>query len=110
MVNNLFLDDKDYHLLQSIFSHICPNAVIWAYGSRTKPGEAHGGSDLDLALITLGENALPLPILYAALTESSLTFRVDLHRFERLPLNVQEEIKQHYVVFYEPKPVASVRT
>lgn len=102
-MNNLFIDENDYNLLQSIFSHICPNAVIWAYGSRTKLGEAHDASDLDLALITLGNNALPIPILYAALAECSLAFRVDLHLFNRLPLGFRNEIKQHYVVFYEPK-------
>lgn len=44
---NLRANDLD--LLQKIFRDYCPDAEIWAYGSRVN-GDSHSGSDLDLTV------------------------------------------------------------
>lgn len=95
----LILDQDDTQQLTDIFAHCCPNAVIWAYGSRIG-GKAHSGSDLDLAIKDLGENSLTIPTIRAVLDESTLSFRVDLHVFDWLPKSFQEEIERKYIVFY----------
>ena len=95
----LILDQDDTEQLTDIFNHCCPNAVIWAYGSRVG-GKAHSGSDLDLAIKDLGENSLTIPMIRAVLDESTLPFRVDLHVFDWLPKSFQEEIRRKYIVFY----------
>ena len=98
-MSDLFLKERYHSQLIDIFNHCCPNAVIWAYGSRVG-GNAHSGSDLDLAIKDLGENSLTIPMIRAVLDESTLPFRVDLHVFDWLPKRFQEEIQKKYVVFY----------
>ena len=98
-MSDLFLKERYHSQLTDIFNHCCPNAVIWAYGSRVG-GKAHSGSDLDLAIKDLGENSLTIPMIRAVLDESTLPFRVDLHVFDWLPKSFQEEIERKYIVFY----------
>ena len=45
----LFIKPEYFKMLTDIFDSYCPNAEIWAYGSRIK-NEAHQGSDLDLVV------------------------------------------------------------
>ena len=96
----LILDPDDTEQLTDIFAHCCPNAVIWAYGSRVG-GNAHSGSDLDLAIKDLGANALSIPMIRSVLDESTLPFRVDLHVFDELPKPFHKEIEKKHVVFFE---------
>ena len=46
-MDSLFLDAKYLDMLRNIFIDFCPEAEIFAYGSRVN-GKSHSGSDLDL--------------------------------------------------------------
>lgn len=46
-MDSLFLDAKYLDMLRNIFIDYCPEAEIFAYGSRVN-GKSHSGSDLDL--------------------------------------------------------------
>ena len=48
-MDRLFLKPEYLKILFDIFADYCPEAEIWAYGSRIKD-EAHEGSDLDLVV------------------------------------------------------------
>lgn len=45
-MNKFFIKPYQQKILTDIFDVYCPNAEIWAYGSRVG-GDAHSGSDLD---------------------------------------------------------------
>lgn len=90
------------YLLEQIKIHI-PSAAVWAFGSRIK-GSHHPASDLDLAVLCDKETAKKaMPKLNEALVESNLPFKVQLLDFHRLPENMQENIKKHYVVLHQPE-------
>ena len=65
----------------------------WAYDSRVN-GNAHEGSDLDLAVIN------PLLQLREALSDSNLPILVDVMDWARIPEAFQKEIKKNYMVVY----------
>jgi predicted nucleotidyltransferase len=89
-------------LLDEIGRHI-PNATVWAFGSRVT-GEHRPASDLDLAVHCDKETALKkLPKLNERLIESDLPFKVQLLDYNRLPENMQGNIKEKYVVLYPPQ-------
>ena len=54
-MNNLFIKPEHLKLLKDIFNKYCPEAEIWAYGSRLN-GNAHEGSDLDLIIKSFNDN------------------------------------------------------
>jgi len=89
------------YLLDTIGRYI-PRATVWAFGSRVK-GTHHPASDLDLAVHCDKETARKeLPRLNEALIESDLSFKVQVLDYNRLPENMQEMIRQQYVVIYAP--------
>jgi uncharacterized protein len=84
-----------------------PSATVWAFGSRVK-GSHHPASDLDLAVLCDKETAQKiLPKLNDVLVESDLPFKVQLLDFNRLPANMQENIKNQYMVLYHPQEKTS---
>jgi predicted nucleotidyltransferase len=92
------------YLLEQIELHI-PSATVWAFGSRVTWSH-HPASDLDLAVHCNKETAKKaLPKLSGMFTESDMPFTVQLLDFDRLPENMQENIKKKYVVLYQPHEV-----
>lgn len=88
------------YVVEEIERHV-PEATVWAFGSRVK-GSCRAESDLDLAVVCDEETAKKLARLGLVFTESDVPFRVQLLDFNRLPENMQENIKKDYVVLYEP--------
>ena len=89
-------------LLDEIERYIS-DATVWAFGSRVT-GRHRPASDLDLAVHCDKETAQKdLPRLNEALIESDLPFKAQLLDFDRLPENMQANIKEKYVVLY-PSP------
>lgn len=83
--------------LKSILNEYCPNAEVWAYGSRLTEN-CHSGSDLDLVIKSFNDKTKSLYELKALLNDSNIPFIIDIHEFDRLPDYFQTEIKKNYVV------------
>jgi predicted nucleotidyltransferase len=98
-MTSIFINPKYLHLLTEIFKTYCPNAEIWAFGSRVF-GEAHEGSDLDLAVISLGKTSIPLYELRNKIQESVIPFLVDIIAFNSIPQSFKDEILRNYAVIY----------
>jgi predicted nucleotidyltransferase len=99
-MTKLFVKPRHLVMLTDIFKAHCPSAEIWAYGSRVG-GDAHDGSDLDLAIKTLGEAEITAYELKEIITESNIPFLIDLFEFDKLPESFQKEIERNYVVIYK---------
>lgn len=98
-MNKIFIKSKHLAELRNIFSQHVPNTTVWAYGSRVK-GDAHSGSDLDLAISPLKDENITLGELRAILIESNIPFLLDIFEFHRLPKSFQEEIAQYRVEIF----------
>ena len=72
------LKQKHRAELEKIFSSYCPNAEVWAYGSRVN-GDSHDGSDLDLTLKSFNEPGKELSVLKALISDSNIPFLVDIN-------------------------------
>lgn len=67
--------------------------------------------DLDVAVVFVdGTEGLAVPLALQAHLESSLDHPVDLHEFDRLPLDLQFRVVQQGVVLLDRDPVRRVRT
>jgi len=89
------------YLLEQLKLYI-PDATVWAFGSRVK-GSNRTSSDLDLAVLCDKQTAKKqLPKLNEVFVESDIPFKVQLLDFNRLPANMQENIKKKYVILYRP--------
>jgi predicted nucleotidyltransferase len=87
------------YLIEQLKLHI-PLATVWAFGSRVKWSH-RPASDLDLAVLCDKETAKKiLPKLNDVFIESNLPFKVQLLDFNRLPPNMQDNIKKQFVVLY----------
>ncbi len=93
------LRTKDLDLLQKIFRDYCPDAEIWAYGSRVN-GDSHSGSDLDLTVKSFNDSKKRLYELKELLAESNITFLIDITDLNSLPFSFQDEIKKSYIVIF----------
>lgn len=90
------------YILEQIKIHI-PAATVWAFGSRVKRSH-RPASDLDLAVLCDKETAKRvLPKLNEVFIESDIPFKVQLLDFNRLPENMQENIKKGSVVLHQPQ-------
>lgn len=98
-MNKLSLKPKYLKMLTDIFDSYCPQAEIWAYGSRVN-GDFHDGSDLDLVVIDFHSKTARIYELKELIRESNIPFLVDINEFNDLPKYFQNEIKRSYVVFY----------
>jgi len=101
-MNNLFVKPKYLKMLTDIFDTYCPQAEIWAYGSRVG-GDAHEGSDLDLVVKDFHSQSAYLYELRELLRESNIPFLIDINEFDKLPDSFQKEILKNYVVIYKNK-------
>ncbi len=98
-MNSIFIKPKHLAELRTIFSQYVPNATVWAYGSRVQ-GDAHSGSDLDLAISPLKNENIDIATLKAALIESNIPFLLDIFEFHRLPKSFQDEIASYRVEIF----------
>lgn len=96
-MNNLCIKPEHLKMLKNIFNSYCPDADIWAYGSRVN-GDAHSGSDLDLVVKDFHSETANLFELRELLSESNIPFIIDIHEFDKLPKSFQEEILKNYIV------------
>ena len=85
--------------LYKIFQEYCPNAEIWAYGSRVN-GDSHSGSDLDLTIKSFNEEKKYLSELKNLLNDSDIPFLIDITEYKKLPEIFQEKIKKGYIKIY----------
>lgn len=104
--DNLLIGPKYLAELREIFREhfsLSRPLQVWAFGSRVN-GLAHGGSDLDLALVIdddSGFSQCDFHKLQEALRESNIPFLLDLCRFDTLPDSFKKEIESDYVVVYD---------
>lgn len=98
-MDKLFIKPNHVKMLRDIFDSYCPQAEIWAYGSRLNGG-AHDGSDLDLVVKNFNEENKYLYELKEILNESNIPFLIDIHEFDKLPESFRKEIEKNYIVFY----------
>lgn len=87
-------------ILTDIFHTYCPEAEIWAYGSRIN-GTSHDGSDLDLVVKSFNRSDVFLYELKKLINESNIPFLVDINEFDKLPWAFQQEILKNYVIIKE---------
>ncbi len=96
-MSELFIKPEYLKMLKDILKSYCPDAEIWAYGSRLN-GDAHSGSDLDLVVKNFNSKDKYLYELKELLSESNIPFIVDIHEFDKLPKSFQDEILKNYIV------------
>ncbi len=96
-MNKLFIKQEYLDMLLNIFNNYCPNAEVWAYGSRTS-GKAHEGSDLDLVIKDFHSRTANLGELKKLISESNIPFLVDINEFDNLPKSFQDEISKNYII------------
>lgn len=92
------LNVKKKHLeeMERIFGEYCPNAEIWAFGSRIK-NESHSGSDLDLTVKSFHEENKTVSELRELLNDSDIPFLIEILDFGKIPKSFQDEILKDYV-------------
>lgn len=103
-MDRLFLKPEYLKILFDIFADYCPEAEIWAYGSRIKD-EAHEGSDLDLVVRSFNNKEKDLYTLKELVNESNIPIITDIHEYDYLPVSFQNEIKKDYLVIWKNQPV-----
>ncbi|MCD8377624.1 MAG: nucleotidyltransferase domain-containing protein [Candidatus Gastranaerophilales bacterium] len=86
-------------ILTNIFCSYCPNALIWAYGSRVN-GDCHAGSDFDIVVRNFNDKNKSIAELRTLISESNIPFLVDISDFNDLSENFQAEIKKKYVIIF----------
>ncbi len=96
---NLLLKAEYLVMLQDIFKELIPNCSVIAYGSRVG-GDAHSGSDLDLAVMRNEKDSIDILTLRESLKESNIPFHVDIFDFLRLPKSFQQEIAKQSIEIY----------
>jgi uncharacterized protein len=98
-MKQLFLRDKDKHLLEQLIKRYLPNITVWAYGSRVK-GDAHETSDLDIVLRSEDLSAIPHDIFKTfveAVRESNIPILVDARDWAKLPISFHNEILKYHI-------------
>jgi predicted nucleotidyltransferase len=98
----MILREKDRQTLMSIFSSINYPMDVLAYGSRVN-GEAHDGSDLDLAVCGKNSQSLPIDVYFKLLKkiqDSNIPILVDIKDFYALPSKFRQSIESKHEVFY----------
>jgi predicted nucleotidyltransferase len=86
--------------LRPLLQQAAPRSEIWAFGSRVN-GDAHPGSDLDLALRKVPPGESPSRIaarLRSLLADSDLPVAVDVLDWSTLPDPMRAEIEKRHLV------------
>jgi len=99
-MTNLNVKPQYLKMLMDILSNYCPEAEIWAYGSRVN-GDSHDGSDLDLVVKSFNNPDKKLYELKEILRESNIPFLIDINEFDYLPESFQKEILKNYIVLFK---------
>ena len=95
----LSIKEEYLNELKDIFNNYCPNAEIWAYGSRIK-NDCPSGSDLDLVVKNFNDGTKNIIELRTLLNNSDIPFLIDINEFDKLPSYFQEEIKKEYIKLF----------
>ncbi len=83
--------------IKAILAEYMPDATVWVFGSRVT-GKAKQWSDCDIALLTTTPiDWQQLERLKDAFSESNLPIMIDVSDWSKLPLFLQEKIKQQHV-------------
>lgn len=98
-MTDLFIKPQYLKMITGVFDKYCPDAEVWAYGSRIK-NEAHGGSDLDLVVKSFNSDKCNISELRSLLSDTYVPFLIDINAFDDLPESFQKEILNKYVVIY----------
>ena len=102
LCEKIAIPTEELRFLLDEIERFIPSTTVWAFGSRVD-GTCRQSSDLDLAVHCDKETALKeLPKLNERLIESDLPFKVQILDFNRLPENMQGNIKEKYVMLYGP--------
>ncbi|GBU24430.1 hypothetical protein R83H12_01060 [Fibrobacteria bacterium R8-3-H12] len=98
----MILREKDRQTLINIFSSENYPMDVLAYGSRVN-GDAHDGSDLDLAVCGKNSQSIPVDVysrLLKKVQDSNIPILVDIKDFYALPSKFQQGIENKCEVFY----------
>lgn len=96
------LPDHLRYIYGQIERHLS-DCIVWAFGSRITHSH-RPSSDLDLAVHCDSDTVKQIiPKLKDIFEESDLPFKVQILDYNRLPPNMQENIKKKYVVLYQPR-------
>ncbi|MDR2762735.1 MAG: nucleotidyltransferase domain-containing protein [Planctomycetaceae bacterium] len=104
----MLIREKDRQALLQIFESADEPIEVLAYGSRIN-GNAHNGSDLDLAVRRFDKKPLStktMTMLINKIQESNIPILIDLHDWTSLPLNFHNQIEKKHEIFYsQSKPL-----
>lgn len=103
-MSSLFLKPRYLDMLLEIFRNYCPNAEIWAYGSRIS-GEAHEASDLDLVVKSFNDSSKNIYELKELVNNSDIPIIVDILDYNNIPEAFQKEIEKNYIVIFGSEKV-----
>ena len=103
-MSSLFLKPRYLDMLLEIFRNYCPNAEIWAYGSRIS-GEAHEASDLDLVVKSFNDSSKNIYELKELVNNSDIPIIVDILDYNNIPESFQKEIEKNYIVIFGSEKV-----
>lgn len=98
----MILREKDRQTLINIFSSENYPMDVLAYGSRVN-GDAHDGSDLDLAVCGKNSQSLPIDVysrLLKKVQDSNIPILVDIKDFYALPSKFRQGIESKCEVLY----------
>ena len=98
-MKNLNLKDEYLKILTDIFSSYCPDAEIWAYGSRVN-GDCHDASDLDMVVKSFNDENCNISTLKELICNSNIPILTDILLFDDISKAMQNEILKKYIVIY----------
>ncbi len=98
-MDRLFIKPQYLQILLDVFKNYCPNAEIWAYGSRIN-GDAHEASDLDLVVKSFNDVNKSLSELRELINDSDIPIIVDILEFDKIPFSFQKEIEKDYISIF----------
>ena len=101
-MDKLFIKPIYLEMVQTIFKKHCPNVKVLAYGSRVNGNDytAHSGSDLDLAIEGLENEAISIFELKEFFQESNIPFFVDAFDLSLLPQSFHKEIAKNNIEIF----------
>ena len=98
-MDRLFIKPQYLQILLDVFKNYCPDAEIWAYGSRIN-GDAHEASDLDLVVKSFNDVNKSLFELKELINDSDIPIIVDILEFDKIPFSFQKEIEKDYISIF----------
>jgi len=97
------LPPHTWQALRAVFRRFPKVRAVWLYGSRAR-GEAHPGSDIDLAISAPEMSDAEFARLWDAIDASPVAFKMDVLHWERLDNPaLRAQILQDRVLLYPEK-------